>query len=203
MPLKIVRPDHYEVVGTRQVMLTASHAAERDAGLYMGQIVEEAALLSKAYAVIGKVNRDFSDANRFQSARLEFSNSIQTYVDEYRVKYILDINGKKDPGVDIVTSKGGSASKLTADILRGILDRDFKVTVDSHVSSLDPGSIFTGFDKKDSSGGFVVQAVQIIIGPDERTLERAKVVRDIADIVGLLNRRLSLVADESGGSGLD
>jgi len=57
--------------------------------------------------------------------------------------------------------------------------------------------------KKDASGSFILEIVQIMIGPDERTMERAKLVTDLADLVGLLNRRLSLVADESGGSGLD
>lgn len=203
MPLKIVRPDHYEIVGTRSVMLTTPHATALGADLYMGQIVEEAALLSKAFAVIGKVSKDFSDANRIQSAKVELRNGLQTYVDEYGVKFILEIRGRKDSGINIATEKGESASKATSDILRGTLARHFKVAVDSHSNGSETGSISAGFRRKYSSGSFVVEVVRIDFGPDERTLQRAAVVTDVADLVGALNLSLSLVADESRGSGLD
>src|SRR2546426_2829648 len=54
MPLKVIHPHHAEVMGRGLVLLSSPHitAAKRD--LYAGQIVEEAALLSKSWAIIAK-----------------------------------------------------------------------------------------------------------------------------------------------------
>ncbi len=61
MPLKIIHPHHAEVMGRGLVLLSSPHitAAKRD--LYAGQIVEEAALLSKSWAKDGSESEEILD----------------------------------------------------------------------------------------------------------------------------------------------
>ena len=106
MPIKIIHPDHLEIVGLGRVLLTAPHTASPDANLYTGSIVEEAALTSRSYAVIGKISKEFLDLNKIQSVKSEFRKGVETFITEDGIRYVLDIHGKKDPGVDIGTALG-------------------------------------------------------------------------------------------------
>ncbi len=200
MPLKIVRKDHVEIPGRGYVLLTTPHAAGPNVDLYMGQILEEAALLSKCHAVIGKAGREYLDPNRIQFADSELRKSIQTFLEEENAKCILDIRAKKEPGVDIRTARGESGSQLTTAIVKTRLARDFKISVDADYKGLDSGSLITTFSKKDSQRNFAIEAVAIEFGLEEKTLGRDKVIEDIADIVGLINRELGFSESDQGSS---
>src|SRR5712664_5021914 len=113
MPVKIIHPDHVEIVGLGHVLLTAPHIASPDADLHTGTIVEEAALTSRSYAVIGKVSREFLDLNRLQSAQSEFRKSIESFIAEDGIRYLLEIRGKKEPGVNIGTPSGQESPDST------------------------------------------------------------------------------------------
>src|SRR6266571_209033 len=117
MPVKIIHPDHVEIVGLGHVLLTAPHIASPDADLHTGTIVEEAALTSRSYAVIGKVSREFLDPNRIQSAQSEFRKSIEGFIAEDGIKYLLNIRGKKEPGVNIGTAEGQTCSDSTTELV--------------------------------------------------------------------------------------
>ena len=191
VPIKIIRPDHVELVGMGYVLLTAPHAAGPDADLHTGQIVEDAALTSRSFALVGKISRDYIDLNRIQSARTEFRESINALIDDSGIKCILDIHGKKEPGVDIGTALGKTCTESTTNLVRTLLAKDFPVTVNQKFMGLKPGSIVTTYEKTSQDGQFLVEAVQIEFGHEERNLERDKVVTNIAELVALLNAKLA------------
>ena len=126
MPVKIIHPDHVEIVGLGRVLLTAPHATSPDADLHTGSIVEEAALTSRSYAVIGKVSKEFLDLTKIRSAKSEFRKGIETFIAEDGIRYVLDIHGKKDPGVDIGTALGQMSSDSTMELVRARLVKDLR-----------------------------------------------------------------------------
>lgn len=204
MPLKIIRPDHMEIIGKGPVLLTATHAAGPHADLHTGPIVEDSALLAKCYAVISKVSRDYLDLNRMESATSDFRASIQTLIDEEDVKYILDIHGKRDPGVEIGTAIGETASESTTRIVEEILAKTFKVTSNEHYKGMVLGNIVTTYNTKSAEGQFSLEALQIEFGEAERTLQRENIITSIALIVSALNNKLGYsVAQKSAGNDLD
>src|SRR2546425_13305286 len=104
MPVKIIHPNHVEIVGIGHVLLIAPHATGPDADLHTGQIVAEAALTSRSFAVIGKINREFFDMNRIQSAQSESRKGIEGSVSQEGIRYIIDRRGTKERGVKVRTA---------------------------------------------------------------------------------------------------
>ncbi len=190
MPLKIIRPDHVEFVGEGYVLLTAPHATGLEADLHTGQIVEDAALIARSCAVIGKISREYVDLNRIQAARTEFRRSIDTLLADNGIRLVLDIHGKKDPGVDIGTALGETASEETTNLVREWLSRDFAVNVNEKYRGIEPSNIVTTYGKRKNDGSFASEALQIEFGHEECTYKRDKVVDDIAELVTLANRKL-------------
>jgi hypothetical protein len=189
MPVKIIHLDHVEIVGLGRVLLAAPHAASPNADLHTGPIVEEAALTSRSYAVIGKVSREFLDPNRIQSAQSELRKSIEGFIAEDGIRYILDIRGKKEPGVDIETAVGQTSSDSTTELVRSRLVKNFTVKVNSEYSR-EPGSMVTSYNRKDANGNFVVETIQVDFGHEERQFQREKVITDISEIADILNAGL-------------
>src|SRR5438477_3826651 len=190
MPVKIIHPDHVEIVGLGHLLLSTPHSTSPNADLHTGQIVEEAALTSRAFAVIGKVDREFLDLNRIQSAQLEFRKGIEAFVSEDGIRYILDIRGKKEPGVEIGTVEGQTSSDSTTELVRSRLVKDFTVKVNNEYKGDEPVSLVTGYDRKDAKGNFTVETIQIQVSHEERQFLREKVIRDISEIADILNARL-------------
>jgi hypothetical protein len=191
LPVKIIHPDHVEIVGLGHVLLTAPHTASADADLYMGPIVEEAALTSRSFAVIGKVSRDFLDLKRIQSAQSEFRKSIENFIAEDGIRYLLDIRGKKEPGVNIGTPSGQTSPDSTIELVRSRLVKDFSVTMNNELKGLGPGITVPSYGPKDGNGEFVVENIQIEFGHEERQLQREKVILDVSEIADILNARLA------------
>ena len=190
MPVKIIHLDHLEIVGLGRVLLTAPHATSVDADLHTGQIVEEAALTSRSFAVIGKVDKEFLDWNRIQAAQSEFRKGIEGFVSEDGIRYILDIHGKKEPGVEIGVVAGRTCSDSTTELVRSRLVKDFTVNVNSEYKGDEPGSVITSYNRRDPKGNFAVETIQIRFGHEERQLLREKVIMDISEIADILNARL-------------
>ena len=190
MPVKIIHPDHVEIVGLGHVLLTAPHIASPDADLHTGTIVEEAALTSRSYAVIGKVSREFLDLNRIQSAQSEFRKSIEGFIAEDGIRYVLDIRGKKEPGVNIETAAGRTCSDSTTELVRSRLSKDFTVKVNSEYKGVESGSVVTSYNSKDAKGNFVVETIQVEFGHEERNFQREKVISDISEIADILDGQL-------------
>ena len=190
MPVKIIHPDHVEIVGLGHVLLTGPHVASRDADIHTGPIVEEAALTARSYAVIGKVSREFLDPNRIQSAQSEFRKSIEGFLAEDGIRYLLDIRGKRELGVEIGIAAGQSCSDSTTDLVKSRLVKDFTVKMNSEYKGDESGSIVTSYNRKDAKGNFVVETIQVEFGNEERQFRREKVISDISEIVDILNARL-------------
>ncbi len=163
----------------------------------MGQIVEDAALASRAYAVIGKVGNQYSDPNRVEIVRTEFRSSIDSIIEENAIKCILDIHGKEEAGVDMGTGLGRTCTDETGNLVKSFLSRDFTVTVNHKYQGTKPESVATSYQRVGSTGAFLVEAIQLEFGPEERQLKRDKVVDDLAELVGLLNVKLGFVPSET------
>src|SRR2546426_11467093 len=101
MPLKIIQPHHTEVVGEGLVLLFSPHITTSKRDLYTGQIVEEAALLSKSWAIIAKEKRQPQSGDEMQSADANFEKSVQDFVEEYGIKCVIAIGGAAGPGIMI------------------------------------------------------------------------------------------------------
>ena len=190
MPVKIIHPDHVEIVGLGRVLLATPHSASPDADLHIGSIVEEAALTSRSYAVIGKVGKEFLNLDRVQSARSELRKGIETFIAEDGIRYVLEVRGKMDPGVDIGIAPGQTSSDSTTELVRARLVKDFTVRMNREIENLEPDSMVMSFNRKDDKGNFVVETVQLDFGHVERQFQRENVIRDIAEIADILNARL-------------
>ena len=190
MPVKIIHPDHVEIVGIGRVLLIAPHVASPDADLYTGSIVEEAALTSRSYAVIGKVSKEFLDLSKIQSAKSEFRKGMETFIAEDGIRYVLDIRGKMEPGVEIRTPVGQTSSPSTTELVRTRLVKDFTVRVNDDYKELETGDVVPSYNSKDAKGDFVVETIEIEFGQDERQLQREKVISDLSEIADILNARL-------------
>ncbi len=187
MPIKILRPDHTELVGSGCVLLTAPHASGPKTSLHTGQIVEDIALASRAYAVIGKVNSAYSDDDRLNSARADFIKTINEIIDENSIKCVLEIRGRQEPGVEIGTGHDMTCSDDIRNLLSSFLSRTFKVELDNHPH--DPRAE-VGQDRREATGTPTVQAAQITVGSEEREMRRDMLVDRLAELVGIINVKL-------------
>ncbi len=204
MPLKIVRKNHIDIPGRGYVLLSTPHAIRPGADLYMGQIVEEAALLSKSFAVIGKAGREFADPSTIQLAQSELRESIRTFLQEDGLRCVLDIRCKTEPAVRLFSGQNESASQSVRDIVKKRLAKDFGFDSRPENQDLDPNGLATSFSKKDPDGNFGLEAIWIEFGLDEKTLNPDKIIRCLADIVGLVNEKLGYSeSDEGAGNILD
>jgi len=191
MPVKIIRPDHVEIIGLGHVLLTAPHTASPDADLHTGSIVEEAALTSRSYAVIGRVSRELLDPNRIQFAQSEFRKGVETFIAEDGIRYILNIRGKIEPGVDIRTTVGQMSSTSATELVRARLIKDFTVRVTNESKELKTVDVVPSYNSNDAKRDLIVETVEIEFGEDERKFQREKVISDLSEIADLLNARLA------------
>ena len=94
MPVKIVHSGHVEVVGLGRVLLTSPVTPSSKADLHMGQIAEEAALTSRSFAVIGRLKGEFSEPEGARLAEQDLRKSIEGFLDENEIKFVLELEGK-------------------------------------------------------------------------------------------------------------
>ena len=200
MPLKIIHPHHAEVMGRGLVLLSSPHitAAKRD--LYAGQIVEEAALLSKSWAIIAKEGKQLG-GDEAQLAKSDLDKSVQNFVDEYGIKCLIDICGTAEPGITVKSQVDGLESEEILDIIKSGLEPHFRVNPNANQS----GNRLSGsptYDRPaDGSSTHSVNIIQIELGPEERSFRKDQIVNIVADIVGLINAKLGF--SESGSGVLD
>jgi hypothetical protein len=190
MPVKIVHPNHVEIVGLGRVLITAPHASTANSDLHTGSIVEEAALTSRSFAAIGKVNRDFMDPDRLQSAESELRKGIENFKAEDGIRYHLDIHGKMEPGVTIRTPLGSVCSDSTMELVKLRLAKDFSLTVSSDTTTQRSTSPLSSPNPEGAKDDSTVETVKIEFGPEERQFQREKVISDISEIADILNAKL-------------
>ncbi len=202
MPLKIIHPHQTEVVGEGLVLLFSPHITTSKRDLYTGQIVEEAALLSKSWAIIAKERKQLQSGDETQSADANLEKSVQDFVEEYGIKCVIAISGAAEPGITVRSQGDGSESNAILDIIRSGLEPHFNVNPEVDQS----GNRVLGLQDNDrganKSSPQSVQIIQIELGAEERGFRKDQIVNCVADIVGLINAKLGFsVGGDEGGSG--
>ena len=205
MPLKIIHPNHTEVMGTGLVLLSNPRIGTSERELYTGQIVEEAALLAKSWAIIAKEKKQPQGMDEAQPVGPTLDKTVHDFVKEYGIKCVITIGGVAQPGITIKSQGEGSESEAIFDIIRSGLEPHF--SVNPHVDhSGNRGTGLQGNEKlADDSSAQSVQIIQIELGPEERSFRKDDIVNSIADIVGLINAKFgfSVSGQEGSGSALD
>ncbi len=195
--MKLIRQDHIELVGDGYVLLTAPHASETEADLYTGHIVEDAALTARCCAIVGKMSRDYLDPSRVKAAQTEFERSVASMTVENGIRCLLDILGKREPGVDIMASNGQTANSSITDLVKTRLSKDFVINVDPQYLAAKSGNTITDSREK-STGTSLLDSFHLRFGEHERNYERDKVVTGIAELVALINRHLGFKERSDG-----
>lgn len=196
MPLKIVHREHTSIVGRGFVLLTTSHGSNPDSEFDSGRIVEEAALLSKCYAVIGRASGEFLDPDRIHAAQLGMKKSIETFLDEEGVRCVLDIRGVHGAGIDIGITRGRRGSDSMAELVERRLAIHFKVSTDLDKIRLETSQ--STATSETSSGGDARTELILAIGDDEMMYRKDLLVRDIVDVVMLINQKLGSLRERRG-----
>ena len=202
MPVKIIHPHHTEVVGEGLVLLFSPHITTSKRDLYTGQIVEEAALLSKSWAIVAKERKQLQSGDETESADATLEKSVQDFVEEYGIKCVIAIRGAAEPGITVKSQGDGSESEEILDIIRSGLEPHFSVNIEVDQS----GNRVLGHQgndrEPDNSSAQSVQIIQIELGPEERSFRKDQIVNSVADIVGLINAKLgfSVSGDRDKGS---
>ncbi len=205
MPLKIIHPDHTEVVGEGLVLLFSPHIATSKRDLYTGQIVEEAALLSRSWAIVAKERKQPQSGDETESADGNLEKSVEDFVEEYGIKGVIAISGAAEPGITVKSKGDGSESNEILDIIRSGLEPHFNVNLEVDQS----GNRVLGLQRNDrgtdNSSAQSVQIIQIELGPEERSFRKDQIVNIVADIVGLINAKIgfSVRGDEGSSGALD
>ena len=201
MPVKIIHPHHTEVVGEGLVLLFSPHTTTSKRDLYTGQIVEEAALLSKSWAIIAKERKQLQGGNETQSADANLEKSVQDFVEEYEIKCVIAISGAADPGITIKSKGDGSESKDILDIIRSGLEPHFSINLEVDQSGNGVLDLQGNDRGAENSSAKSVQIIQIELGPEERSFRKDQVVNIVADIVGLINAKLGFSVSGDGDEG--
>jgi len=169
--------------------------AKRD--LYAGQIVEEAALLSKSRAIIAKEGKQLG-GDEAQLAKSDLDKSVQDFTDEYGIKCLIAISGTAEPGITVKSQKDGSESEEILDIIKSGIEPHFRVNPDADQSGNRLSGSPTYDGPADGSSTHSVNIIQIELGPEERSFHKDQIVNIVADIVGLINAKLGFSESGSG-----
>jgi hypothetical protein len=175
-------------MGTGLVLISSPPVKDPKRDLYTGQIAEEAALLSRSWAIIAREIKLDQEEDKARQVWSDFDKSVQTFVGEYGIKCIIMIVGTSQPGIMIKTHPDDSTSEEILEIIRSGLEPHFSAKV-------------TNPEAEDASNQ-VVPIVRLELGPDERGFMKDQFVNSVADIVGLINTRLGFSESNESSSGV-
>lgn len=196
MPLKIIHPDHSEVMGVGVVLLSSPHTTPAGKDLYTGPIVEEAALLSKSWAIIAKPTKPLQSGDETQSATLDLDKGVLDFVEEYGIRCVISVAGTIEPGITLKSQADQSEFEEILDIVKSGLEPHFSINT---APDLSENNGLRGEDAgRNDSSGHSVYKVQLELGPEERSFRKDQIVNSLADIVGLINAKLGFSEDRSG-----
>lgn len=204
MPLKIIHPHHTEIMGRGLVLLSSPRVDSTRRDLYTGQIVEEAALLSKGWAIIAKESKQLQEEDMAGLAGSDFDKSVHAFVEDYGVRCIIAISGTLEPGITIKGRQYDSESKEILEIIRSGLEPHVTINASMENSGIGLSSSTVNNQGTDNSSNQSVHMIQLELGPEERGFWKDQIISGIADIVGSINVRLGFSeSDERGSSVLD
>jgi hypothetical protein len=191
MPIKIIQRSHREIVGEGVILLTSPPTTSSMGALYTGEIVEEAALLSKAHALIenqGKYNSDSLSSD----IMAEFDATKSTIVDDFGIRMEFAIIGRKEIGIEAETVEFAEDDVKIIELIKEIFQTDFHLKINS------------GQNLNQENGPKKPSTVRLLLGPEERGLRKDTVVAKIAVLVGLMNAAFrSSESDERARGVLD
>ena len=188
MPLKIIHPQHTEVMGTGLVLISSPPVRDPKRDLYTGQVAEETALLSRSWAIIARGIKLSEDEDKAREIWSDFEKSAQTLVGEYGIKCIIMIVGMSEPGLMIKAHPDDSTSEEILEIIGSGLEPHFDTRV------TDPGA--------EDASNQVLPIVRLELGPDERGFMKDQFVNSITDIISLINTRLGFSETNESSSGV-
>ena len=192
MPLKIVHPDHFEIVGNGHVLLSSPPTTKLTADLSVGSLTEEIALLSKGHAIIGKETKSI-DQPLVESAASDYYASAATLSTEQDVRFVLELYGRREPGIEIKVDPS-LVPEERIELVRIAFAVSFEVKV-----TLEASIALHRYSTKSEP-----QIVVLEFGPVERTVQRDSVIASVADVVGLINGKIgALESDKGPGDALD
>jgi hypothetical protein len=202
MPLKIIHPQHTEVMGTGLVLISSPPVIGQKGDLNAGQIVEEVALLSRSWAFIAREIKQDQEGDKVLQAGSDFDKSVQTFVREYGIKCIIMIVGTSEPGIMIKGYRDDSRSEEILEIVRSGLEPHF--STNSTMEHAGNGSARVTNQGAEDASGHTLPIVRLELGPDERGFMKDQFVNSITDIIGQINTGLgfseSKPRSELGGS---
>ena len=187
-------------MGVGVVLLFSPHITTAKRDLYTGQIVEEAALLSKSSAIIAKENKQLQSGDEAQPDKLDFDKGLQDFVTEYGIKCIISIGGTGEPGVTLKSQTDGLESEEILDIVKSGLEPHFSINTEADQSENRLLRLRNDDAGRDDSPTHSVHMIQVDLGPEERSFRKDQIVNGLADIVGLINAKLGF--SEDSGSAL-
>lgn len=199
MPLKIIHSDHAKVMGAGVVLLSNPHTTAASRDLYTGPIVEEAALLSKSWAIIAKQSKPLQTGDETRSAKLDLDKSVQDFVEEYGIRCMISIGGTVEPGITLKSRADGSESEEILDIIKSGLEPHFSLNTEADQSENKLSRLRNEGSRTDDLSNHSVYAIQLELGPEERSFRKDQIVNSLADIVGLINAKLGF-SEDSGGA---
>ena len=182
-------------MGVGVVLLSSPHTTAGRRDLYTGQIVEEAALLSKSWAIIAKEGKPMQSAETTQSAKPDLEEGVQDFVEEYGIKCVISIGGAGEPGITLKSQTDGSESDEILDIIRSGLEPHFSINTEADESENRLLRLRNRDSGRDDSPNHSVHIIQLELGPEERSFRRDQIVNSLADIVGLINAKLGFSQD--------
>src|SRR5260370_41513011 len=177
MPLKIIHPRYTEVMGAGLVLISSPPIMDQKRDLYTGQIVEEAALLSRSWAIIAREIKLDQDEDKARQVGSDFDKSVQTFVGAYGIKCIIMIVGTSEPGIMIRAHPTDSTSEEILEIIRSGLEPHFSTKVTN------PGA-------GDASSQALL-IVRVPLRPDARAFVKDQFDNRYAAIAGLIHTRLA------------
>ena len=188
MPLKIIHPQHTEVMGTGLVLISSPPVIGQKGDLNAGQIAEEVALLSRSWAIIAREIKQDQEGDKVLQAGSDFDKSVQTFVREYGIKCIIMIIGTSEPGILIKEYPDDSRSEEILEIVRSGLEPHF--STNSTTEHAGNGSAKVTNQGAEDASGQTLPIVRLELGPDERGFMKDQFVNSITDIIGLINTGL-------------
>jgi hypothetical protein len=200
MPLKIIHPQHTEVMGTGLVLISSPPVIGPKGDLNAGQIAEEVALLSRSWAIIAREIKQDQEGDRVLQAGSDFDKSVQTFVEEYGIKCIIMIVGTSEPGIKIKGYPDDSRSEEILEIVRSGLEPHFGTNSTTEHGGNGPAKV-TNQGAEDGSS-HTPRIVRLELGPDERGFMKDLFVSSITDIIGLINTRLGFSESNESSSGV-
>ena len=175
-------------MGAGLVLISSPPIRDVKRDLYTGQIVEEAALLSRSWAIIAREIKLDQEEDKGRQVGSDFDKSVQTFVGEYGIKCIIMIVGMSEPGIVIRAHPTDSTSEEILEIIRIGLEPHFSTKVTN--------------PRAEDASSQALPIVRLELGPDERGFVKDQFVNSIADIVGLINTRLGFSESNESSSGV-